>query len=539
VTRTPSRLASSRFDLLIVGGGIHGLATAYEAAARGLSVALVERGDFGQASSFNHLKTVHGGLRSLQTADLQRFREGIRERRRIARIAPHLVEPLAFLLPALPKLTRSRLALRAAFVIDAVLGADRNQGLPAHLHLPAGRVLGRDLALERVPLWRNTPATGAARWFDYQMPRAERLTLAFAHAADRHGAVLCNHVEALDAVVDDGRVRALQVNDTQSGDTFDVEADVVVNCAGAYAGVFASRFGARTPFPLQKALNLVTRRPWRGDAVGAALHGGTLFLVPWEGHLIVGTWHDDREFEPKESGVAEVELARCLDDVNAAFPGLDLARAEVSMVHRGLVPGVRTPRGVEMRTRGALLDHAADGVEGAISVIGVKYTTACAVADRAVSLAARKLGRRLPASPTASAPLPGGDLTSIAAEVEELEQGYPAVTLGSAEHLVRSYGSGWPAVVAIAGDSPHLLRRIVPAHPALRAEVVHAVRAEMAVTLADVVVRRTRLGVAGYPGYEAAREAAALMAHELGWNAAHIEAEVQALRKFYAPIDTA
>jgi glycerol-3-phosphate dehydrogenase len=192
-----------------------------------------------------------------------------------------------------------------------------------------------------------------------------------------------------------------------------------------------------------------------------------------------------------------------------------------------------------MRTRGALLDHAADGVEGAISVIGVKYTTACAVAERAVNLAARKLGRHLPASPTASAPLPGGDLASIAAEVEELEQGYPAVTLGSAEHLVRSYGSGWHAVVGVAGDSPHLLRRIVPAHPALRAEVVHAVRAEMAVTLADVVVRRTRLGVWGYPGYEAAREAAALMAHELGWDAAHTEAEVQALRKFYAPIDTA
>jgi glycerol-3-phosphate dehydrogenase len=537
VTRKPSRLASSRFDLLIVGGGIHGLATAYEAASRGLSVALVERGDFGQASSFNHLKTVHGGLRSLQTADVQKFREGIRERRRMARIAPHLVEPLAFLLPALPKLTRSRLALRAAFAIDAVLGADRNQGLPGHLHLPAGRVLGRDEALERVPLWRNTPATGAARWFDYQMPRTERLTLAFAHAAEHHGAVLCNHVEALDPVIVDGRVRSVPVRDTATGDTFDVTADVVVNCAGGYAGVFAVRFGAKTAVPLQKALNLVTRRPWHSDAVGAALHGGTLFLVPWEGHLVVGTWHDDREFEPRESSVAEIELTRCLDDVNAAFPGLDLARAEVSMVHRGLVPGVRTSAGIQMRTRGALLDHASDGVEGAISVIGVKYTTACAVAARAVNLAARKLGRTLPRGTTETTPLPGGDLASAADEVDRLTQRYPAVTLGSAEHLVRSYGSTWPDVLRCADGSPALLRRIVPAHPALRAEVVYGVRAEMAVTLADVAVRRARLGVAGYPGYEAARETAALMGRELGWDAAHIEAQIQALRKFYAPVD--
>lgn len=537
MTRTPSRLVSSRFDLLIVGGGIHGLATAYEAAARGLSVALVERGDFGQASSFNHLKTVHGGLRSLQTADVQKFREGIRERRRLARIAPHLVEPLAFLLPALPKLTRSRLALRAAFAIDALLGADRNQGLPVHLHLPAGQVLGQDDALERVPLWRNTPATGAARWFDYQMPRTERLTLAFAQAADRRGAVLCNHVEALEPVIDEGRVRAVPVRDTLTGETVDVVAGLVVNCAGGHAGVFAARFGAKGPFPLQKALNLVTRRPWRGDAVGAALHGGTLFLVPWEGHLVVGTWHDDREFDPREAGVAEVELTRCLADVNASFPGLDLARAEVSMVHRGLVPGVRTSAGVQMRTRGVVLDHASDGVEGALSVIGVKYTTACAVAGRVVALAARKLGRALAPSTTETTPLPGGDLPSVASEVEQLTQRYPAVTLGSAEHLVRSYGSRWPDVLRCADDSPGLLRRLVPAHPALRAEVVYGVREEMAMTLVDVVVRRARLGVAGYPGYEAARETAALMGHELGWNAARIEAEIQALRKFYAPVD--
>src|SRR5690242_11717175 len=181
--RDLDRLTRTQFDLLVVGGGIHGLTAAYDAVQRGLTVALVERDDFGSGASFNNLRTVHGGLRSLQTGDLGKFRLSIRERRTFARIAPHLVEPLAFLLPTSRAFTRSRTAINVAFLIDGLLGADRNRDLPPRLQLPRGRTLSRAECIAIDPLLADRDLTGGALWYDYQMPRTERLTLAFAHAA--------------------------------------------------------------------------------------------------------------------------------------------------------------------------------------------------------------------------------------------------------------------------------------------------------------------------------------------------------------------
>src|SRR6187200_1847560 len=129
--RDTGQFARETFDVLVIGGGIHGLTTAYEAAQRGLRVALVERRDFGAATTFNHHKTLHGGLRYLQTADLRRMRESIRERRAFARIAPQLISPQAFVTPTWPRLTRSAIALRTAFAVDQLLAYDRNSGVPA------------------------------------------------------------------------------------------------------------------------------------------------------------------------------------------------------------------------------------------------------------------------------------------------------------------------------------------------------------------------------------------------------------------------
>jgi glycerol-3-phosphate dehydrogenase len=482
---------------------------------------------------------VHGGLRSLQTVDLAKFREGIRERRTVARIAPHLVEPLGFLLPTLPKLTRSRLALRAAFALEAVLAADRNAHLPTRLHLPAGRVLPRDEALRRCRHWDGTGVTGAAQWYDYQMPRTERLTLAFAHAAFAHGAVLANYVEATAPLVDGRRIVGMRARDLEAGTALEIGARVVVYCAGASAPALARACGDASGWPLQKALNLVTTRGMAGDACGASMHGGTLFLVPWEGRLVAGTWHADREQQPTDMAVHEEELGRCLADTNAAFPGLDLGLDEVTMVHRGLVPGVRASGGaVQMRNRGALIDHSTTGLDGAFSVVTVKYTTARGVAEHVVDVFARRLGRPAARCATGTIGLPGAGLESVPSEVARLQAVHPSIDAGSAEHLVRSYGTGWRDVVGDGSTvtTRHALSRIVPEHPAINAEIGHAVRHEMARTLVDVVVRRVRLGVAAHPGDTAARAVADVQARELGWNARRVSRELDALRAFYLPV---
>src|SRR3954470_5803698 len=179
MTRDLDRLTSTTFDLLVVGGGIYGLTLAYDAAQRGLTVALVERDDFGGGASFNHLRTIHGGLRYLQSLDLARARESVRERRTVARIAPHAVEPLPFALPVYRSITRGKIAMRAGLLLDALVAAGRNRGVPASHRIPRGRVLGRASAVQQFPGLRRQGLTGAAVYYDYVTTESDRYTFSF------------------------------------------------------------------------------------------------------------------------------------------------------------------------------------------------------------------------------------------------------------------------------------------------------------------------------------------------------------------------
>src|ERR1700674_2075807 len=204
--RDLDRLTARTFDVLVVGGGIYGLAIAYDAAQRGLAAALIERDDFGSGSSFNHLRTIHGGLRYLRTFDTRRARESGRERATLARIAPHAVKPLSFALPLYRSLRAGKTAMRAGFLLDRLVAFDRNSRIPPPLRLPAGRVVPRAEAVQRFPGLRRRGLTGAAVWSDYVTPESDRLTFSFATAADDHGAVLANHLEAASLVTDRRRV---------------------------------------------------------------------------------------------------------------------------------------------------------------------------------------------------------------------------------------------------------------------------------------------------------------------------------------------
>jgi len=535
--RDLSFLADRSFDLLVIGGGIHGLAAAYDAAQRGLSVALVERGDFGSGASFNHLKTVHGGLRYLQTADLKRMRESIVERRTVARIAPHLLTPLPFLMPTYTKLTRSRLAMRVAFLADAVIGSDRNEGVVPRLHIPMGRTISRAECLRYFPDVRQSGLTGGALWYDYQMRNTDRLTLAFALAADRAGACLANYTEACTSLRDGTRVTGARVRDVLTGQEFDVRARITLNVAGAAAGRMMKTFGVAHPFPLIKAMNLVTRRPMDGPALASSTNDGRmLFVVPWEGRAVAGTSHAQTTCGPEDSGVTSQELESFVDEVNQAFPALRLDASDITLVHRGVVPAVRNRRGeLGLEGHSRIRDHAHDGVEGAVSLVGVKYTTGRGVAAEAVDVVMRRLGRRASAR-TGEVPLPGGNGPDVEAMVDELRRvAPPGMGDDVARQLVTTYGSEYRSILSLVAQSPTLARRVAPGVAVIRAQVVHALRAEMACTLTDVVTRRVPLGAAGHPGRVVAEGCIAVMAEERVWSQARVEQEEAALAQFYAP----
>lgn len=481
--RDLSRLAAGQFDLLIVGGGIYGLAIAYDGAQRGLSVGLVERGDFGAATSFNHLKTIHGGLRYLQTADLGRMRESIRERRTFARIAPRFIAPLPFVMPASRSLTRSSLALRAALALDALVGSDRNRHLDPFHYLPAGRIISSVEACELLQGVAPAQMRAAALWYDYETVQPERLTIAVALAAASCGAALANYVRAVEPERDQSkRFAGARAKDALTGNEFDISAKLIVNASGPWGISVLTRTGVPGRWPLLKAMNLVTSRPAAKAALVAAARGGrALVLLPWLGRMVVGTSESTDERSPEDQHARRSEVSAFLAEINDAFPSLNLRPDEVTLVHRGIVPAVEHDGRLSLRGHSRIVDHSAYGVDGVISVIGVKYTTARAVAERTIDLVLKKLGRR-------------------------------NIRCRTAEVLLPTAG----------------LEEKPPANP-----IRHAIEAEMAHTLADVVIRRTGIGAAGYPGDGAVAECAAAMQKLLGWSDEKTASEIAAVRKFY------
>jgi len=532
--RDIDRLSSDTFDVLVVGGGVYGLAVAYDAAQRGLSVALIERDDFGSGASFNHHRIIHGGLRYLQHFDIGRARESVRERRAIARIAPHTVRPLSFAVPLYRSLVRGKLAMHAGFLLDRFVSAGRNRGVPASHRLPAGRVVSRGTAIQRYPGLRRQGLTGAAVFYDYVTLEPDRLTFAFAIASVEHGASIANHVDALEPIVESRRVAGVRARDLLDGRHFDIAARVTVNATGSHVDRLLKPLGITSGIPMFKVMNLVTSRDAGDEALaGRSLLGRNLFLVPWRERALFGTWESQTTCDPCDANVDERDVASFVTELNQAFPSLDLTLKDVTLVHRGVVPAAVGRGKVSLEGRDLVRDHASQGIEGLVSVVGTKYTTARAVAERVTDVLVTKSGCASTACRTASVALPGGSLRDVGLAVADARRdhdaGLPSDTI---PHLIAAYGSRYRDLLGIA-DRPEWRKRIAKDSPVIGAELVWAVRKEMAITLADAVIRRTPLGALGYPGDDALERAAAIVGAELKWSEARRREEIASVAAFY------
>ena len=534
------------FDVVVIGAGIYGAAIAWDATLRGLAVALVDRGDVGGGTSFNNAKTLHGGVRSLQRLRVAELREYVRERRALMRIAPHLVRPLTFVSPAPGTLTRNRLTYRAYFRSYDLLARDRNEGVDPALHLGPTETLSRDAYLARDPISDPAQVTGGIAWQDGQMIHGERVTLAFVKAAAARGAVVATYVRVDGALVDGGRVVGVRATDVSPAETgaprehaFDITARVVVNATGPQADAVLGRLtGGGLPrlVPgLSLGLNLVTRSLGLEAAVGGTARGRLFFAAPWRGVTIAGTGHEPYSGDIETPAVPAADVDGFLRDFHAAFPRAGLTRADIRLVHRGLLP-IAAPaapgREVHLLKTSVIRDHAEDGRPGLLSVVGTRYTTARHSAALAVDRVFAALGRPPAACETATTPLAGGDIADLAGLLAEARRDRDGLAPDTSERLAHAYGSEHGAVRQLVAPGP-LGEPLSDTCPTLGAEIVHAMREEMALTLGDAVLRRTEAGVTGHPGRPALERAAALMAFELGWTPARIEAEIAAVERVY------
>ena len=533
------RLADTPFDLVVIGAGIYGALAAWEAARRGLAVALVDRGDFGGGTSFNSMKTLHGGLRSLQSLNLRQMRLFIRERRAMAQMAPHLVERIPFCVPTSWHPTRNALALRAALAITDAVAHDRNDGLvDPELHLPRGRTVDAAECLRANPLIDAGGVTGGAVWFDYQMRQPERIAVSAVRSAHEAGAVVANYVEATDVRRVDGALQALAVRDVLTGDTFEMRARAALNAAGPWAGGLLARLtggaGAAPAARLSRAMNLVVPRLTGTHACGGVVNGRFLFVVPWRDVSILGTSHDPHDGDADAPHGTAAHVEQLLADARIAFPRAMFESGLVRLVQRGLLPmvsGAGAP--LALLTESAVVDHGRHGHPGVFSIFSVRYTTARHTAEAAVDAACAALGMGAPRSAAIRRMSSAAFATRRALVDDARHIDLPGTTPAVRERLALAYGAHLPEVVAIVRATPDLARPLSNDCAVTHAEILHALRHEAAVTLADALARRTEAGTSGHPGLAAVEAAGAVMAAALAWSSERLALEVQRVGAMY------
>lgn len=540
-------LSTDAYDVLIIGGGIYGACLAWDAVLRGLSVALLEKRDFGSATSSNSLKIIHGGLRYLQHADFKRMRESIRERTTLMRIAPHLVHPLPILIPTYGRGINGKGALYLAMLLNDLISYDRNNLRDPGKHIPRGRIIARREVLQLIDGMRPENLTGAAIFIDAQVYNSERLVLSFLHSAEKAGAEVANYVRVTGFLRQGDSIIGVIAKDELSGDSFEVRSKMVVNATGPWSDSIHSLLKEQWPshIPLAKAFNIVTRplvqthalglfsRRMYRDAGAVVRKGGRfLFISPWRNYSLIGTAYLPYDENPDQCSVTEEEIQNFLDEINEAYPSAELKMEDVLLVQSGLLPCASIShhrKECQLLKQYQIRDHRAEGVTGLISVIGVKYTTARHVAEKVVDSIFESWGQIPPEARSSATPLYGGGIDNFNAFLDD-EIRKQGQVLGEAEvrRLIYNYGSAYQDVLRRVDGGAEGVRTRDDLR-LLKAEVLHGIDQEMAQTLSDVVFRRTEIGSAGHPGESMLERSAQIMGLALGWSSERRQQELQAV----------
>lgn len=522
--RQPERLGGGPFDLLIIGGGIVGAGIARDAALRGLSVALVEQGDFVSGTSSKTTKLIHGGIRYLEQFDLQLVREACRERRTLLTLAPHLVKPLPFLIPVYRGGPRPAWKVRAGVLLYDWLAGRARLGPPAFYSPRRLQTVEPSLPEDRLQ--------GAAQYYDAQMDDV-RLCLENIFGAAEAGAVVVNYARVTGMHRQGGRICGAEV---QAGrGSWVVQAKVVVNAAGPWADEVRRLADpqARPVVRRTKGIHLVyPKLPIRQAIVCSAGRDGRIFFViPWRDWTLVGTTDTEFDGSPEQARATTDDVTYLLEETNRLLPKLRLQRERIVTTFAGVRPLADQGNPVPWHASRSHRIH--EDANGLLTIVGGKYTTYRSMAEEVVDRVVTRVG--WPVTPCRTAVLPLGgrdewraDEGARAAMRELLGRGllHPE----SHRHLIDWYGARCHALVTMIQRDPRLAAPLCPSSPHLRAQVRYAVEQEAATTLSDLLWRRLEMAWAPCQGLDCAQAAAELMADLLGWDAAGIHRQVETYR---------
>ena len=499
------RSLDDRFDVLIIGGGATGLGIAVDAVTRGYKTALVEACDFAQATSSRATKLVHGGVRYLASGQFHLVYEALRERATMMRIAPHLVRPLPFVLPAFRGLDLPFYG--AGLLLYNLLSGQASMG--------PTRVLGASAVTERVPGIARSHLAGGVLFHDAQFNDA-RFALVLARTAIDHGAAVLNYVRCERLLHDSGKIAGAVLRDGESGAEMTVRANVVINAAGIFGDEvrMLDAPASKPMLSLSRGSHVVVSPEVLGGRTALIVpktsDGRVIFAIPWEGRVVIGTTDVPASVSVNEPGYTEDEIDYLLQHI-APYLEKPVGREDVLAVFSGLRPLVR---GDSVKTSKLSREHSIQmSPTGLITIAGGKWTTYRRMAQDTVNFAIHHRMLKTAECITSRTPLHGAGAGANAGE----------------------YGADAADIAALIAGDPALGSALDPALPYSLAQVVYAVRAEMALTLEDVLARRTRAVLLdAQAAMRAAPAVAALMARELGRDEAWAGTQVRAFEELAA-----
>lgn len=518
---------SPGYDVAVVGAGINGAAIARDAALRGLKVVVLEQNDLGSGTSAISSRLIHGGLRYLEHGEIPLVFESLRERRILRYTAPHLVRPIRICIPIYAGARRGPLLIRLGMILYDLLSVGKS--------MPSHDMLSRDELIAGEPGIARDGLRAAARYYDAQVIYAERLVLENLLAARAAAADIRTYSRVTRIGFPGGTASTIDFTDTLTQQAGTVSAAVVVNAAGPWvdrvleiAGRPKKRYIGGT-----KGSHLIVGAfpgaPQEAFYVEAAADGRPIFIIPWNGLNLIGTTDIRYDGDLDEIRASPEEIGYLLTETNRVFPDAGLDHSDIRYAYSGVRPLPWRDKGPESAiTRRHIIKRNRRIARNLFSIIGGKLTTHRNLAEQTVDRVARTLGRRLPECRTRKTLLPGAYRMEEARAA--LEQTASLSEAGVAR-LLSIYGGRALQVVAMSREGP-LDKTIDAGRSVLAAEVVFAIREEMARSLTDIVHRRLMVGLAGDQGRPLYETIAAIAAAEFGWDDAERHAQLAGLRRY-------
>ncbi len=547
--RNPDQLKKN-FDLVVIGGGITGLAAANEAAQRGLNTCLLEKNDFGCATSAATSKLIHGGLRYLENLEFGLVRESLRERRILGCAAGHLVRPLPFLIPVYDDSHPGRRTFQAGLTLYDMLSLDRNWKVPEDKKIPSHVFLSSEEVRKAEPGLKAEGLIGGFLYYDFQSLHPERLNLEFLKSAVNAGCTAFNHFEVngfVSAAAPVGkRITAVTGKDTITGKNHTVSGKVFINATGPWMDILLGLFEEKkeTTLTRSKGIHLLTDKILNDHAVLFRTKAGRhFFILPWMGYSLIGPTDAPFLDHPDSLHPEHAEVKQLMEDVNDALPGRPLKPEMIHHINIGIRPLIFSGKSTYRASRKSeIYDHVDNGYAGIISVAGGKWTTSRQLGEDLIMMALKKpelADMRAPHVDTSTMPLfgsPGFGMSASEYENRALSDHYTRdISAETHRHLIRVYGTDHVEILSLVKKNKSLAKAVSPesGRSDILAEVVYAVEKESAMTLEDIFMRRLVLGTFGYPGDRAVKTVADLAGKLLKWNSARKKSEILAFKNLY------